>query len=259
MSLFSNWFQTKKDEDEDACLWMLQENPNQQKTVRNEFCKIVRSHYDELDAIAQDIKDLGYPAASAIFNERLPVTKKARSGELGEIMATEFAEENLGFKIPVRRIRYKDGREMALRGDDFIGVSYNNTGKDLILLKGESKSRAVLSTTTITEARKSLDRDKGRCTPISLLFVADRLLEREGEDKALGAILRKEIALKTLPPENINHALFTLTGNAQKTILEKDLERADTNRVQNVINISITDHQNFIKETYEKVAELGNK
>lgn len=258
MSLFNGWFQTIKDKDKDASLWMLQENPNQRKTALNEFCKIIRSHYDDLDAIARDIKDLGYTAASTIFNERLPVTKKARSGELGEIMATEFAEENLGFKIPVRRIRYKDGREMALRGDDFIGVHFDKDVGDLILLKGESKSRAVLSATTITEARRSLDRDKGRCTPISLLFVADRLLEREGEDKALGKILRYEVALKTLPPENINHALFTLTGNAPKTILEKDLKAADTNRVQNVINISIADHQEFIKETYEKVADLGN-
>ena len=259
MSLFNSWFQTKKEQDENACLWMLQENPNQRKTALNEFCKIIRSHYDDLDAIAQDINDLGYPAASTIFNERLPVTKKARSGELGEIMATEFAEENLGFRIPVRRIRYKDGREMALRGDDFIGVYFDKANGDLILLKGESKSRAVLSDTTITQARESLDRDKGRCTPISLLFVADRLLERGGEDEKLGAILRKEIALKTLPPENINHALFTLTGNAPKAILERNLKAADTNRVQNVINISITDHQNFIKETYEKAADLGNK
>ncbi len=42
---------------------------------------------------------------------------------MGEILATEFIEFQTEFRIPVRRLRYKDGREMALRGDDFLGVN----------------------------------------------------------------------------------------------------------------------------------------
>jgi hypothetical protein len=63
------------------------------------------------------------------------------SGELGEILATELVEEMMDYEVPVRRLRYKDGREMALRGDDFIGIRVNAAG-NLHLLKGESKSRA---------------------------------------------------------------------------------------------------------------------
>jgi hypothetical protein len=69
---------------------------------------------------------------------------------------------------------------MALRGDDFIGVEYDEHD-GLWLLKGEAKSRKALAKTTVAEAREALNRESGRCTPSSLLFVADRLLEADDE------------------------------------------------------------------------------
>jgi hypothetical protein len=65
----------------------------------------------------------------------------------------------------VRRLRYKDGRNMAMRGDDFIGAGYDGNGEKLWLLKGEAKSNKVLGKATVTSARKVLNRDNGRCTP----------------------------------------------------------------------------------------------
>ena len=258
MSLFSRWFATIKKGDNDASLWLLTEKVQQREQIQNEFCERVRSHYDDLNNITDDIAELGYEGAAKILKERLPMTTQAQSGELGEIMATEFTEENLGFKVPVRRIRYKDGRNMALRGDDFIGVYHNSKDDELILLKGESKSNANLSKTVIGDARTVLNRDDGRCTPISLLFVADRLLEGTPSQKALGRKLRNDVALKAMGPAYIHHAFFTLTGNDSVTILEEDLAAAEKNRIQNVINIRIPDHQSFIKDTYEKVGKLGN-
>jgi hypothetical protein len=81
-----------------------------------------------MDRIAEDIRALGFVGAAAVLAERLPRTPRARSGELGEIFATELVEEELGFEVPVRRLRYKDCREMALRGDDFIGVRVDGAG-----------------------------------------------------------------------------------------------------------------------------------
>lgn len=256
MPLLSTWFKDEKEIDGSKTLWMLSEISKQRATIFQNFCTAVRAHYDDLNNIADTIAELGYPLAGSLLKERLPTTKKAMSGELGEIMATEFVEEYLGYVVPVKRIRYKDGREMALRGDDFIGLIYDTSG--LSLLKGESKSRAALYKTTINEARKALDRDGGRCTPISLLFVADRLLEKDGNDKKLGKIIRTEVATKKLNPAQIAHVFFTLSGNNPKMLLLNDLSTADKRRKQNVINICIADHQNFITETYKKVADLGN-
>lgn len=258
MSLFSRWFTTQQKGATKSLLWLLTEKPHQRAKVQDEFCETVRSHYDDLNNIADDIAALGYEGAAKILKEQLPTTSKARSGELAEIMATEFVEEKLGFTVPVRRIRYKDGREMALRGDDIIGVIYNSTSDELTLLKGESKSNMNLNKSVINDARTVLNRDDGRCTPISLLFVAKRLLEGTASQKKLGRKLRDQTALKTLRPEFIHHVFFTLTGNDPEIILKEDLDAADKSRPQNVINIRIPDHQAYIKETYEKVENLGD-
>ena len=99
----------------------------------------------------------------------------------------------MGFRVPVRRIRFKDGRELAMRGDDFIGVGYDPDEK-LWLLKGESKSRANLGNVTIAEAGEALNRYGGHCTPKSLLFIANRLLESaDKDDLQLGRTLQRRV------------------------------------------------------------------
>ena len=125
----------------------------------------MRSHYDRLERIADDVQRLGYKVAAEILRALLPQTDKGRSGDLGEILATELVEEEIGLRVPVRRLRYKDGRNMAMRGDDFIGAGYGDDDSKLWLLKGEAKSNKVLGKATVTSARKVLNRDNGRCTP----------------------------------------------------------------------------------------------
>ena len=79
------------------------------------------------------VADLGAPETSEILKELLPTTKKSRSGDAGEILATEIAEDKLHYQVPIRRLRWKDGREAALRGDDIVGVAHDSEGKNPIL------------------------------------------------------------------------------------------------------------------------------
>jgi hypothetical protein len=256
MALFDNWLKSDVEDDEQKRLLKFVEKAGGRASIKAELCQTVRSHYDSLDRIADDIKRLGYKVAAKVLRERLPKTKKARSGDIGEILASELVEEKLEFEVPVRRMRYKDGRELALRGDDFIGVRLD-AKEGLRLLKGESKSRAVLAKDVIQDARGALNKHHGRCCPISLLFVADRLLERDGTSSKLGRAIRKEIGTKALRKKSIDHALFTLSGNAPPSALKDDLEDADSGRRHTVINIRIEDHQDFIAEIYDGAGKLG--
>jgi hypothetical protein len=80
---------------------------------------------------------------------------------------------------------------------------------------------------TIAEARKALSRYGGRCTPDSLLFIANRLLESADEDDVnLGRTIRDEVGLKALRANRIDHMLFTMSGNGPAAKLQKDLEEA---------------------------------
>jgi hypothetical protein len=218
----------------------------------------VRSHYDHLDQIAKDVERLGYKAAAKILKAQLPQGKRGRSGDLGEIIAPELVEELTELRVPVRRLRYKDGREMAMRGDDFIGVAESTKGK-LWLLKGEAKSARTIGSMTIINARNVLNRDHGRCTPDSLLFVAKRLLESEDKDEvALGRLIRDEVGVSAVEPKRIDHMLFTLSGNAPPASLKKNLDEATDNRRQFTINFRIPDHQDFVAAIYQEVETLGN-
>lgn len=255
--LYHLWCYRHIDENGGKQLWRLSERDGGRVAVEATLTIRIRSHYDNLDRISEDIRDLGYPRAAAILAERMPRSSRARSGELGEILATELVEEHSQFQVPIRRLRYKDGREMALRGDDFIGLKLDAQG-NLHYLKGESKSRARLDRATISEARQALSRDDGRPTAASLLFVADRLMEREGELQQMGRRIRNEVASRTAPQNRISHMLFTLSSNTTPQALIEDLASADTARPHISAHLRIEDHQGFIQTCYERALALGN-
>ncbi|WP_216923346.1 DUF1837 domain-containing protein [Synechococcus sp. CCAP 1479/9] len=258
MRLYERWCKAAKDRNERKHYWTYTEKDGGRDVVRSDLVETIRSHYDRLERIAEDVERLGYKTAAAILSEAIPKTPKGRSGDLGEILATELVEEEIDMRVPVRRLRYKDGRNMAMRGDDFIGARYDGKDKKLRLLKGEAKSNKVLGKATVTSARKVLNRDSGRCTPDSLLFIANRLLEsKDQEDKELGRRLRDEVGLKSLHADRISHMLFTVSGNGPRDCLKQDLEATDTNRDQYVVNIHIEDHQVFIAAMYEEAEDLG--
>ncbi len=229
------------------------------KKIYGHLIETIRFHYDRLERIAEDVQRLGYNKAATILSEAMPQTPKGRSGDFGEILATELVEEEIGLRVPVRRLRYKDGRNMAMRGDDFIGAGYDAAGEKLWLLKGEAKSNKVLGKATVKSARKVLDRDNGRCTPGSLLFVANRLLEsNDRDDNVLGRSLRDEVGLKSLRADRINHMLFTVSGNGPHPSLKEDLESTGKQPDHYVVNIHVKDHQDLIAAIYEEAEDLGD-
>lgn len=259
MGLYEQWCIADKENEGRKYYWTYVEKVGGREDILLDLANTIRSHYDRLDRIADDVSRLGYECASEILKTAMPQTAKGRSGDLGEILATELVEEEIGLRIPVRRLRYKDGRNMAMRGDDFIGAGYNGTGEKLWLLKGEAKSNKVLGKATVANARKVLNRDSGRCTPDSLLFVANRLLESDDtDDKELGRSLRNEVGLKSLRADRIDHMLFTVSGNGPHSSLKEDLEAIGTNRDHYVVNVHIEDHQDFIAAMYREAERLGD-
>jgi len=259
VGLYERWCEATKEKDKRKRYWTYVEKDGGRDQIRDDLAKTIRSHYDRLEHIAEDVKRLGYEVASEILSAAMPQTPKGRSGDLGEILATVLVEEEIGLRVPVRRLRYKDGRNMAMRGDDFIGAGYDGTGEKLWLLKGEAKSNKALGKATVTSARKVLNRDNGRCTPDSLLFIANRLLEsNDPDDKELGRNLRDEVGLKSLRADRIDHMLFTVSGNGPHASLKEDLDAVGANRDHYVVNIHVEDHQDFIAAMYVEAEDLGD-
>lgn len=216
--------------------------------VLDDVRAVVRTHYVSPAIAAQRVSDLGAPATAKLLGELLPKTKAARSGDLGEVLATEIAEQALGFIVPIRRLRWKDGRNMALRGDDIVGIRVDAKGTLVALLKGESKSYAKLTNTVLEKAAEALDRDRGRPGRHAVLFIATRLRETgEDEDAAL-AMQLEEAVVAGFSGSAVEQFLFALTGSDPKTLLTDHLASASKKkRARHAVGVQIADHGDFIK------------
>ena len=228
-------------------LSLFSENAGSRAGVLGELRDLFREHYVAPDVTAVRLAELGAPRTAELLREHLPLTKKARSGDAGEILATEIAECHLAYTVPVRRLRWKDGRNMALRGDDVLGLARAPQGH-LRFLKGESKSRAALAASVVTDAGTALDRDRGRPTRHSVLFVAERLRE-QGQD-ALALELENAV-LNGFAGCPVEHLLFTVSGNDPTQILTDHLRGcASKKRVRRVVGLRVPDHAKFIETLY---------
>ncbi len=225
-------------------LRVLTERDGSRASILDDLRELVRGHYVDPKLTAKRIASLGAPKTAALLRAHVPTRKKSRSGDLGEVLATELAEQELHYDVPIRRLRWKDGREMALRGDDIIGVARTHKDK-LRLLKGESKSRATLSTAVLDEAGGALDSDRGRPTRHSVLFVAERLREL-GEDDLAEEL--EEAVLASFRGISVAHMLFVLTGGSPKNLLEAHLTgAAKKKRLRHAVGVRIKDHAKFIE------------
>lgn len=211
--------------------------------VLDDLRELVRSHYVSPETTAKRLAELGAPKTAKLLREHVPKTKTARSGDLGEVLATEIAEHTLGYQVPIRRLRWKDGRNMALRGDDIVGIRPAQKG-GLDFLKGESKSRAALTTSVLDEAGAALDGARGRPTRHSVLFVAERLREL-GHDALAGQL--EQAVLVSFRGSTIEHLLLALTGGNPASLLNAHLTAAATKkRTRHAVGVRIIDHGAFI-------------
>ena len=260
--LYENWCQDERTADRNKTLWRLTELEDGREFVLEELSGRILGHYVSDDEIAGFLEALDFPRAADCIRRLLPTAATGKSGDLGEILAVEFAEERLGYEVPVRRLRFKDHREMAMRGEDVIGVTFD--GRDrLKVLKGEAKSAGSLSRATVEEARTRLEEDHGRPSAHSLIFVARQLIKSQDQKmKDLGGAILREAANGEIPKERLAHLLFTLSGNPATNIIQDDFDAADGGREQYSVNLRIEDHGEFVDavyvEAYEEVASIGD-
>jgi hypothetical protein len=86
---------------------------------------VVSTHYANEEQVSSILARLGKPAAAEFIRRKLPTSKSIISGDLGEILATEYIVDQTAYEVPIKRLCWKDHRNMAMRGDDVIGIAHN--------------------------------------------------------------------------------------------------------------------------------------
>ena len=216
----------------------------------------MRSHYLDPRIIADDIARYGYSDAARALREQMPAEGRSRSGDMGEILATEYVNRLTDFRVPIFRLRFKDGRDLALRGDDLIGVKVVESG--LNCLKGEAKSRIAMTAAVLEEARAALDKHGGEPSKHSLGFVSSVLLgSDDARDQAIGRLLRDAMVARGMPRGMITHMIFALSGNDAAELLRADLAGYGGDIAQRSVTLVIEDHAAFVAAVFEGAIGFG--
>lgn len=218
---------------------------------------VVPGHYASEEHVARALRRLGKPAAAALIEEKLPTTKAIRSGDLGEIYATEWIDaQSGGYRAPIKRLRWKDHRNMAMRGEDVIGMLQDPQSLSLHFLKTEAKSRAALTNQTLTEARRGLDKDGGLPSPHALSFISARLMDMD--ELPLADAIDDALLKHGIPIANVRHLLFTFSGNAPEALLTAALQAYPGEVNQWGVGLRVEGHGAFIGAVYDQVIANAN-
>lgn len=208
-----------------------------------ELEKLLVDHFVGEDTV---LKMGGYPKAAKTILNSLPTTKRTQSGDLGELIATEYVDAQTSFRVPIRKLRWKSDRKMPMHGNDVIAIE--RKGGRVRVLKGESKSAATVSAATVSGAATGLDGDDGRPNPSTLAFIAKRLYEA-GRD-AEGKVFEDLQADGAMTARDVQHLIFTLAGKDPSKLLAVTPKPKKAGIKRTAAAVVISDHADFIKAVY---------
>jgi hypothetical protein len=217
----------------------------------------VPGHYAAEERVARVLARLGKPEAAKLITDLLPQTPQIRSGDLGEIYATEWINAHSGYRAPIKRLRWKDHRNMAMRGDDVIGMIHDPATQRVRFLKTEAKSRIDLRSQTLEQARTGLGKDGGRPSSHALSFISAKLLEL-GEDLPLVDAINDALYRHGIPVESVQHLLFTFSGNAPEALLTQALQSYPGAIGQWGVGLHVDGHAQFVGAVYGQVIADAN-
>lgn len=214
---------------------------------------LLPEHYISPDSIADILERLGKAATAQKLKDKIPEATKTRSGDVGEVVTTNYIEGSTAYSVPIRKLRWRDHRDMAMRGDDVIGIHINPYDQSIRFLKAEAKANKSLSRAVLRKAREELDNDGGLPAPHALGFVIDRLKDIGNHD--LAHKIEKAQLVDGIRAEQTEHLLFTFTASDPSTLQKEAFESYKGNIKQTSVGFRISAHQEFIESVYQGVID----
>ena len=214
------------------------------------------NHYIDPKSVADTLERLGKKAAAQKVIIKMPQVKNIRSGDIGEILTADYIDESTDYTVPVRKIWWRDHRNMAMRGDDVIGILFNKENQTINFLKAEAKSNKSLSTDVLKKARAELDLDEGLPAPHALAFVAERL--REQGNIMVSDLIEKVQLIDGININQVEHLLFTFTASDPTKLQKVASENYAGDITQYSVGFKVNEHQKLIAETYQGAINVLN-
>ena len=249
-TLFDPWCSNQDFKANRKLFRLLTEKAASQGAAVDRLRSLLPTHYSDPKTIQRQLKKWGYDKTLNVLRSKLPEGKKARSGDIGEVLATEYVNRKLDFQVPIFKLRWRDDREMAMRGDDIFAIHVNEEG-EVSFLKGEVKSRQSLGADAIQEAAEALRRHGGRPAPHTINFVVDRLSQLNQDE--LYEALEDYLTPDAVPPKRVTHLVFVLSGNNPQTQLQSFVTSHKGTIEVVAIGLRVKNHAEFIRLVFEGV------
>jgi hypothetical protein len=205
--------------------------------------KLLADHFIGEDVV---LKMGGYDKTAEVLKNSVPTRKRTRSGDLGELIATEYVDAKTTFRVPVRKLRWKSDREMPMHGNDVVAIEVKGTS--IRVLKGESKSRVQFAAGVVEEAAKGLDGHGGRPNPSTLAFITKRLYEQNRDQEA--KVFEDLQVDGALPSKSVLHLIFALAGKDPSKHLAAGPRPKNSAVKRAVAAVVIPDHAAFVEAVY---------
>ena len=251
MGLFNKWCDRVGDEIGDHLLVLLNTDESRKAIGVEEIARAIPHQYVSSRRYADILERLGKKAAAQYLRGKIPETRKGRSGELGEILALSFVAQETVWCETVKKLRWKDHRDMPMRGDDVLAIGIHDD--EILLLKGEAKSRCRLSGATLKKAVKALKKNNGLPSPHALAFYADRLAEDGKQD--LAELIDNMQYRDGIRIECVSHMIFSFSGNNPEQLLRERLEKYKGEFEQVYVGVCVEGHHEFVENIFERVKD----
>ena len=211
---------------------------------------VIPNHYVAENRYAHQLKLLGKHGAAEYLEEKYPTSKSAKSGDLGEILATSYIEEETIWDETVHRFRWKDHRNMAMRRRGHACGGHPAERTERYCLKGNVKAALRSRLQQCLRRGHHLTANDGRPSPHALAFLSDRLHE-EGRFEVADCITLTQYK-DGIKLNQVTHMLFTFSGNDPESFLTTDLKGYSGDVDQFSVGLRVEAHQDFIRAVFEK-------
>jgi hypothetical protein len=240
--LFKKWLQASAKPTTGVSLYT--ERPGARALGLSALKKLLAEHFVGEGTIVQAG---GYSKAAKIIANSLPTNKRTRSGDLGELLATEYLNSETPFVVPIKKLKWKSDRETAMHGNDVIGI--DTKVKPIRVVKGECKSRAAFGKSAVEEAATGLDLHDGRPNPSTLAFITKRLYEEKRDAEA--KVFQDLQCAGAISTKNVSHLIFALAGNDPSKHMANGPKSKHSGVLRESAAIVVNDHGAFVAAVYE--------
>jgi hypothetical protein len=224
------------------------------ESLKDRLVTVLPEYYIDPISIAETLERLGKAAAAQKLRIKIPLVKNIRSGDIGEVLTTDYIDEYTEYSVPIKKLRWRDHRDMAMRGDDVIGIQVDKEKQTLRFLKAEAKANKVLGRDVLQKARDELDNDEGLPAPHALQFVSARL--REIGNVELSDLIDEVQLVDGIKATQIEHLLFTFTASNPATTQKEAFAAYEGNIPQRSVGFRVAEHQNLIAGIYQGVIDV---